>query len=413
MENITHQNENQEMEYPKATPEFSSSRVISRKPLRFWGFEQAGLNRGDAAALESHLRAIQQGHIVDETYKAEEEVYRKNQIEDEITLKEKQQNDKDKDQLYLKDVIISDKENQIVQLKGNIEAKKIQMAEGTIKSNYSGARFWLYTALCIFISVYLTFFYASAINASFFRSMQEMVNSGSNEDVTLMLNSIFDVKGIFHSGPQLIFTYLGAFIFFGFGILPHIFHHEDSKYSKLKVILSTIICLSIDSLLAYKIDSGIHDLKTMMGIADTSWIWYKSVNFYLVLAFGFGTYLLWGFMYEAALTEHEKKNVNAKAEIEIKGLKNRIREVENEIIIQKENIKELQKQIDAIKIEIDGLKKQLEQASLKPEELRRNMEHFYSGWLAFLNGSAENNDKKDSCATIYKQFQESLNYQLN
>jgi chromosome segregation ATPase len=129
------------------------------------------------------------------------------------------------------------------------------------------------------------------------------------------------------------------------------------------------------------------------------------------LAFGFGTYLLWGFMYEAALTEHEKKNVNVKAEIEIKGLKKRIREVENEIISQKENIKELQKEIEGLKIEIENLKKQLEQASLKPEELKRNMEHFYSGWLGFLNGS--NNSNKESCEGMYKQFRESLNQQLN
>ncbi len=243
--------------------------------------------------------------------------------------------------------------------------------------------------------------------------MQQMVNSGSNDDVSLMLNSIFDVKGIFTAGPQLIFTYLGAFIFFGFGILPHIFHHEKSKKSAVKVVIAVILCLAIDSLLAYKIDSGIHDLKSIMGIGDTTWVWYKSVNFYLVLAFGFGTYLLWGFIYEASLTEHEKKNVNAKAEIEIKGLKKRIREIENEIISSKANMVELQKQIDSLKIEIEALKKQLEQASLKPEELRRNMEQFYAGWLVFLNGTNELNINKESCANVYKQFQESLNLQLN
>ena len=411
MDNTTQLNENQVNTPPVPTQEFPTTKVTSRKPLKEWGFEQAGLNCGDAASLECHLRWIQQGHIVDETYNADEEVYRKKQIGEQISQKEKLRNGLDKDQLHIMQVVVADKENQIAQIKGNIENKQIQMAEGTIKSNYSGARFWLYTALCAFITIYLVFFYSSAINASFFRNMQQMVNSGSNDDVTLMLNSIFDVKGIFQWGPQLIFTYLGAFIFFGFGILPHIFLHEKSKFSSLKVVMATIVCLVVDSLLAYKIDSGIHDLKTMMGVADASWVWYKSVNFYLVLAFGFGTYLLWGFMYEAALTEHEKKNVNVKAEIEIKGLKKRIREVENEIISQKENIKELQKEIEGLKIEIENLKKQLEQASLKPEELKRNMEHFYSGWLGFLNGS--NNSNKESCEGMYKQFRESLNQQLN
>ena len=413
MEQITEQIENQKNVDSNSSQEFTTTKAVNRKPLRDWGHEQAGLNRGDAAALECHLRWIREGHIVDETYNEHEEMFRKRQIGDEIMFKEKEKSDKDKDQLQIKDVVIADKEKQIGQLKERIEEKKIQMAEGTIKSSYNGARFWLYTSLCLFISIYLVFFYSSAINASFFRNMQQMVNSGSNGDVSLMLNSIFDVKGIFTAGPQLIFTYLGAFIFFGFGILPHIFHHEKSKYSLIKVIIAIILCLVIDSLLAYKIDSGIHDLKSMMGIADPTWVWYKSVNFYLVLAFGFGTYLLWGFIYEATLAEHEKKNVNAKAEIEIKGLKKRIREIENEIISNKANMVELQKQIDSLKIEIEVLKKQLEQASLKPEELRRNMEQFYAGWLVFLNGTNELNINKESCENIYKQFQESLNLKLN
>lgn len=413
MEQITEQIENLKKVDSNSSQEFTSVKSINRKPLRDWGHEQAGLNRGDAAALECHLRWIREGHIVDETYNEHEEMFRKKQIGNEIIIKEKEKNDKDKDQQQIKVVVIADKEKQISQLKERVEEKKIQMAEGTIKSNFSSARFWLYTSLCFFISIYLIFFYSSAINASFFRNMQQMVNSGSNDDVSLMLNSIFDVKGIFTAGPQLIFTYLGAFIFFGFGILPHIFHHEKSKYSMVKVVTAIIVCLIIDSLLAYKIDSGIHDLKTMMGIADPTWVWYKSVNFYLVLAFGFGTYLLWGFIYEASLTEHEKKDVNAKAELEIKGLKKRIREIENEILLCHADILDLQKQIDSLKIEIEALKKQLDQASLKPEELRRNMEQFYAGWLVFLNGTNELTANKESCANVYKQFQESLNQHLN
>ena len=405
MEQIIEQIENQKNVGSNSSQEFTSVKSINRKPLRDWGHEQAGLNRGDAAALECHLRWIREGHIVDETYNEHEEMFRKKQIGNEIIIKEKEKSDKDKDQQQIKVVVIADKEKQISQLKERVEEKKIQMAEGTIKSNFSSARFWLYTSLCFFISIYLIFFYSSAINASFFRNMQHMVNSGSNDDVSLMLNSIFDVKGIFTAGPQLIFTYLGAFIFFGFGILPHIFHHEKSKYSMVKVVTAIIVCLIIDSLLAYKIDSGIHDLKTMMGIADPTWVWYKSVNFYLVLAFGFGTYLLWGFIYEASLTEHEKKNVNAKAELEIKGLKKRIREIENEILLCHADILDLQKQIDSLKIEIEALKKQLDQASLKPEELRRNMEQFYAGWLVFLNGTNELNVNKELCVNVYKQFQ--------
>ena len=412
MEKITNEPEIMETAIPEPKNEFTVGKS-TRKPLREWGFEVAGLNLGAPTALESHLRWIQQGHIVDETHNAEDEQNRKNKTAEEITRKEKEQNDIDKDKQHIKEVVITDKEKQISSHQSQIETKKIQLAEGKIKSNYSGMRFWLYATLCTFISFYLIFFYASVIHASFFRSMLQMVNSGNSDDVTLMLNSIFDTKGIFQWNTQLIFTYLGAFIFFGFGILPHIFVADGSKYKTLKVVAAIIICLVVDSLLAYKIDSGIHDLKTMVGIADKDWVWFKSINFYLVLAFGFGTYLLWGLIYEAALHEHEKKNINAKVEIEIIGLKEKIRELEKEIITQKEMAKEMQKQIDSLKLEIEKLRKQMEQSSLRPEELKRNMEHFYAGWLAYLYGMNEHNPKLVPCEAVYKRFQESINTQLN
>jgi hypothetical protein len=408
MENITKQTENQETKKDSTNHEVTNNSNTKRKLLKEWGFEQAGLNRGDSIALESHLRWIKEGHLVDESYQEEEENTRKSIVENQISEKEKDKTSKNQDIDHIKNVLIDDKETQKKSLTKDIEEKRILLAKGMIDSNYSAARFWLYTVLTTAISFYLILFYASVINSSFFRSMQQMVDGGTADDVTLMLNSIFDVKGIFQWGPKLFFVYLGAFIFFGFGILPHIFHNEQSKNSKLKVVLATIICLVIDSLLAYKIDSGIHDLKTMMGVADKEWVWYLSVNFYLVLAFGFGTYLLWGFLYEASLKESDKKNINAKVEIEIQGLKIKIRDLEKEIIELKENIKNMQKEIDSIKLEIENLKKQLEKASLKPEELRRNMEQFYSGWLAYLNASSENNSKKESCCSIFNQFKNSL-----
>lgn len=413
MENTAQQTENQTTELTVVSKEFVTPRVINRKPLREWGFGQAGLNRGDPSALECHLRWIKEGHLLDETTSADDEIRRKKQIEDQITAKEKEKSNIGNDSGHIKEVVIADKEKQIAQHKETIEEKKIKMAEGTVESHYTPARFWLYLILCFFISIYLVFFYASAINASFFRSMQQLLNNDTGNDITLMLNSIFDVNGILSFGPQSIFTYLGAFIFFGFGILPHIFHHENSKYRLFKVIVAILVCLVIDSLLAYKIDSGIHDLKTMMGIADPDWVWYKSVNFYLVLAFGFGTYLLWGFIYEAVMKEHSKKNVNVRVELEIKALKKRIREIENEILAAKKEMSEMQKQIDGLKLEIEKLKKDLEAVLLKPEELLRNMENFYAGWLGYLNGISETNANKSSCEQIYKTFHQSLKTQLN
>ncbi|MES2775328.1 MAG: hypothetical protein V4722_14155 [Bacteroidota bacterium] len=407
METVKQQSENSTIESATEQKEFMTPKTVTAKPLKDWGYTEAGLNQGDPMAFESRLRWIKAGHVVDESYDVDEELRRKKQLEAEIIGKEREKNGKEKDQQHIKEVIIPDKENQIKQQKSSIEQKQILLAEGKIQSLYNPAKFWLYSILGGVISIYLIFFYASAMNASFFRNMQQMVNNSSGDDVSLMLNSIFDAKGIFQGSAHLLFVYLGAFLFFGFGTLPHIFH-DGSKWQWLKICLATLVCLSIDGLIAYKIDSGIHELKTMMGIADANWAWYKSVNFYLVLAFGFGTYILWGFIYEAAIKEHGKKNINTKAEIEIKAIRKRIREVENEIIKHKQEVSDLQKLVDAFRSTIENLKKDLETALTKPETLLRNMENFYAGWLHYLNGSNSNDSKKITCENIYRNFHQTL-----
>ncbi len=407
MENLNNQTETLPIDSANEQKEFMVHKTTTVKPLKDWGYGEAGLNQGDPMAFENRLRWIKAGHVVDESYDVDEELRRKKQLEAELTLKETEKNGKEKDQQHIKEVIIADKESQVKQQKDNIEQKRILMAEGKIRSLYNPARFWLYAGLCIMISVYLIFFYASAMNASFFRNMQQMVNNSSGDDISLMLNSIFDAKGIFQPSAHLLFVYLGAFLFFGFGILPHIFH-DGSKWQWLKISFATLVCLAVDGLIAYKIDSGIHELKTMMGIADANWAWSRSVNFYLVLAFGFATYLLWGFIYEAAIKEHGKKNVNAKTEIEIKGIKKRIREIENEIIRYKQEISELQKLIDGLKLTIENLKRDLERALTKPETLLRNMENFYAGWLQYLNGANGNETKRIACESIYRNFHQAL-----
>ncbi len=98
MEEIKQQIENQENVHSNSNNEFTTTKAANRKPLRDWGHEQAGLNRGDSAALESHLRWIREGHIVDETYNESEEMFRKRQIDAEIIAKEKDKSDRDKDQ---------------------------------------------------------------------------------------------------------------------------------------------------------------------------------------------------------------------------------------------------------------------------------------------------------------------------
>lgn len=213
METENTQKENLSTDSDNLQREFITSKPVIAKSLKDWGYGEAGLNKGEPIAFENRLRWIKAGHIVDESYNVDEELRRKKELDNEITAKVTERSGKETDKLRIKDVIIASKEEHIKKHQANIESKNAEVAEGKAKSQYLPVRFWLYTALCALISVYLIFFYASAMNAAFFRSMQQTVNSNSGDDISLMLNSIFDAKGIFQASAHLLFVYLGSSLF--------------------------------------------------------------------------------------------------------------------------------------------------------------------------------------------------------
>ena len=142
----------------------------------------------------------------------------------------------------------------------------------------------------------------------------------------------------------------------------------------------------------------------MAGIPDADWKFYLSINFYLVLLFGFVAYLIWGFMYEMLIKEKSKKNPDIKANILIKELKKQILVLKDEIVKIEEKIKELESKIQILTQQIDKLKRNLEVAMQNPDELSRNLTSFYLGWRQFLNGSSDFNEVKILCEQTYNNF---------
>jgi cell division protein FtsB len=186
---------------------------------------------------------------------------------------------------------------------------------------------------------------------------------------------------------------------------PHsILNDKEDKYRKIKASLVIIGAFIADAALAYKIDKGLHDLKIMAGMPDLEWNFYTSINFYLVLLFGFAAYLVWGFTFEMMINEKIKKSKEIKASILIKGLKKQISELKENIVKLDEKIKLLEGQIQILKQQIDKLKRNLESAMQNPDELSRNLTSFYLGWRQFLNGSSEFDEIKIECENTYNNF---------
>jgi branched-subunit amino acid transport protein/uncharacterized membrane-anchored protein YhcB (DUF1043 family) len=265
----------------------------------------------------------------------------------------------------------------------------------------------MYSTLVIILSFYLLFFYASTIYAAFFRNNGSLIaTAGGN--IALYLDSIFDVKGIFTASPVLLIVYLGAFLFFAIGLIPH---NIEGKNKSFYVGLSLFGALVADSMLAYKIDLGIHNLKIMAGISDGEWHYYTSINFYLVLLFGFAAYLVWGYMFEMMLKEKTKKSADIKAAIIIKGLKEEISLLRVELSNLEARIIELETQLKSIVSQLEQLKKELEKRLQNPDALSQNLTSFYMGWQQYLNNTTEFINEKDLCEQTFNEFIQSQFHQ--
>lgn len=377
----------------------SKEKVERVKSFREYAYEKAGLNRGDYLSLKANLQWIKDGHLVDETYNEKEEHLLKQQVQNKIVAKDEEKEKIDGEKRTAVEVSKPSLEKKIKDLNDEIQQTKIDLADNKVVTGYQPEKYIMYTSLTVLLSFYLLFFYASAIYASFFRNAGTILKM-AGDDIALYLDSIFDVKGIFTASPVLLIVYLGAFLFFAIGLIPH---NIEGKNKNLLVGLAIFGAFIADSLMAYKIDLGIHDLKVMAGVADAEWSFYTSINFYMVLLFGFCAYLVWGYMFEMMLKEKNKKTGDIKAALIIKGLKEEIKTLKSELQVLETKIIELETQIKSILSQLEQLRKDLEGRLLNPDVLSQNLTSFYMGWRQYLNGT-DLSLEKVKCEETFNDF---------
>jgi len=376
--------------------------ITTVKSFSDYGHKRSGLNSGDATAFRTHLSWIKDGYVVDENYNEQESTEKRKNIESQIEDKKEEKQNVIADKKVIESVQIPNKKQEKTDLSNSIAQVQNDLDNEMLETGYQNTNYYLYIGLTGFLSLYLLFFYASAIYSAFFRSAGLLIET-SGDDLAMVIGSIFDMKGIMNLSPNLIMVYLGSFLFFALGIIPHTI---KGKYKNLKITLFLIGTLIVDALLAYKIDNSIHEIKVLSGIAEGEWHFWTSENFYLVLAFGYLAYLVFGYVYQLMIEEKVKKNPKKIALRNINLIKKQIKE--NNLVINKyeEDIVALESKINMLESRIELLNKRLNDAMINPEILSQSLNSFYIGWIQFLNGSLDYENQKTECNNAYKQFME-------
>jgi len=370
------------------------------KSFTSYGFQQSGLNSGDATSLKTFLSWIKDGFVVDENYNEQDANEKRKTIEVEIEDKKDEKEKVIADQKVIKEVQIPNKKQDQNDLKQNIAEIQNELDNEMMETDFQSTNYYLYIGLTILLSAYLIFFYASTIYSAFFRSAGLLVET-SGDDLAMVIGSIFDMNGIINPSPNLIIIYLGSFLFFALGIIPHTLKGSNKK---LKIAGFLILTLIVDALLAYKIDKSIHEIKVMAGIAEEDWNFLTSENFYLVLAFGYLAYLVFGYIYQLMIEEKTKKSPKKIALRNINLIKDQIKDINLIINNYEEQIVELESKVKMLESRIEFLTKRLNETMINPEVLSKSLNSFYIGWRQFLNGSSETNSEKIESENVYKSF---------
>lgn len=378
----------------------ATEKVERVKSFKDFGFKRAGQNLGESVALKNHLNWIKDGHIVDETFNDKESDLLKQQAENRILAKDDEKEKIVGEKRTATEVSKPAFENKIKELNDAIQQTKIDLNDKTIQTGYEPIKFYMYAALVIILAFYLLFFYASTIYAAFFRNPAVLIETAGT-DISLLLDSIFDVKGIFTPSPVLLIVYLGAFLFFAIGLMPH---NMDGKNKNASIGLAVLAAFIADGMLAYKIDLGLHDMKVLDGKEVSDWHFYSSINFYLVLLFGFCAYLVWGYMFEMMLKEKAKKSHKSFSDIIIKGLREEIAILKIELNALETKIINLETQLKAVLSKLEQLKRDLEKRMQNPDVLSQNLTSFYIGWSHWLNSTSEFELEKSKCDQTFNEF---------
>jgi len=336
-----------------------------------YGFRQSGAHGGDPAALEAELNKIHS------SFKSKAEQKKAETDNAALRLSES-----------LNALKISKQE-----VKARIDAilEKIQMLMEEIAdirkepTKYQSARpnrisFSLGCVIAFLLTIYLWIFYSSASYSAFFRKFQ--VN-----DINVA-NSIFDAKSVYKAWqdgmPAFILIASMPFVFLALGYLIHKFLLLSSRLKWIAIVLLIMVTFLFDFIIAYEIVKKIYDLKVANSLNEMpeyaiNMAW-KDAHFWLIIFAGFVTYLIWGFLFDKLIADHDKFDVvNYQIRIREAGIK----DLKKEVAEEEQKAKQLE-------IEINTLEEKIREASTANHEPQVDpsiLRQFITGWIGFITAS--------------------------
>ena len=279
-------------------------------------------------------------------------------------------------------------ENKLNDNKTNIEElerqKAILRAQGWTVNRDAKIKMMLGIVILIPLTFYLFLFYSSTFYTGFLMGIEDIAatTTGTDMNVATAMFNPHAFEGALEKGMTsffLILTFPVVFLGLGFGL--HFFSVQQtaSKYIRMGAIL--LVTFLFDCIIAFKIGNFLHTIESMWKtLPEYSFsIAIGDINTWAVIFCGFIAYIIWGIVFDMAMTAYSQLNLNGE---EIIALNRRIENLKDDNAQINSQIAEFNNQITNSKNTISNLMAKLSKhVTINFHIIKQEMTNFYNGWI--------------------------------
>lgn len=266
-------------------------------------------------------------------------------------------------------------------------------------------KLWIGGVILMILTVYLFIFYSSTFYSAFFKDFTAEISIGA---------AMFDAKALPNAMTtgfgELVFILCAPVIFMGLGYALHFFMQSKSVVKYLKAGSVLLITLIFDCILAYLIGKKIYDIEALMSLnemppfnVDMAIV---DPNFWAVIFCGFIVYLIWGIVFDMAMTAYEDLRSNKN---EIEHIKEKINHVKLQLLNEQQQLSACDAKITKLESEKIIIEKTMAQSVYYDVHIiKAAMSDFFSGWMAMMNGLTRPSEEQEKAKIIYADTIEQL-----
>lgn len=279
---------------------------------------------------------------------------------------------------------IAKSENKLNENKASVEDLERQKADLRAQGKTINKDAKIKMILGIFILIPLTFYLFLFYSSTFYTGF--LMDTSDITETTSIAMAMFNPQafgGALAKGLTSFFLILSfPVVFLGLGFGLHFFSIQQTKSKYIKMAAILLVTFLFDCIIAYKIGKFLYDMEGMWKVQSEIYSFNMAIgdiNTWAVIFCGFIAYIIWGIVFDMAMTAYSKLDLNRE---ETKAIDKKIQNIKDTNTKIESQIEEFNKQISSCKKSINSLIAKLSnEIQIDFNIIKQEMTNFYNGWI--------------------------------